>query len=98
MGVRQDRAPWRSCGSRPSRFRRKLDREIARLLAAQDAIDIGGGTAKDVYRAGSVGEQTAVSSKGRKVRDRGYVVTGRRRYNRRAMCDVEWTRRDDKAA
>ena len=40
---------------------RKLHREIARLLAAQDAIDIGGGTTIVVYRVGSVGEQTAFS-------------------------------------
>src|SRR5262252_1365416 len=39
---------------------RKLHREITRLLAAQDAIDIGGGTTKGVYQVGSVGKQTAV--------------------------------------
>ena len=44
-------------------FRRKLYREIARLRAAQDAIDIRGGATNDVYRVGSVGEQTAVSDK-----------------------------------
>src|SRR5262249_50406445 len=43
---------------------RKLHREIARLLAAQDAIDVGGGPTKGVYLVGSVGEQTAVSGKG----------------------------------
>ena len=42
---------------------RKLHREIARFLAAQDAIHIGGGTTKVVYPVGSVGEQTAVSGK-----------------------------------
>src|SRR6516225_6842862 len=40
---------------------RKLYREIARLLAAKDAIDIGGGTTQAVYRVFSVGEQAAVS-------------------------------------
>src|SRR6516162_8989440 len=40
---------------------RKLHREIARLLAAQDAIHIGGGTTIEVYLVGSVGEQTALS-------------------------------------
>src|SRR5262249_17025044 len=37
---------------------RKLHREIARLLAAQNAIDIGGGATKVVYPVDSVGEQT----------------------------------------
>src|SRR6516162_1057496 len=34
-------------------FCRKLHRKIARLLAAQNAIDIGGGTTKVVYHVGS---------------------------------------------
>src|SRR6516225_5286256 len=42
---------------------RELYREIARLLAAQDAIDISGGATKEVYLVDSVGEQTAVSGK-----------------------------------
>src|ERR1700731_4264784 len=42
---------------------RKLHREIGRLRAAQNAIDIGGGATKDVYRVDSVGEQAAVSGK-----------------------------------
>jgi hypothetical protein len=33
-------------------------------------IDIGGGAKKVVYRVGSVGEQTAVSGRGRKHIDR----------------------------
>src|SRR6516225_6670625 len=37
---------------------RQLHREIARLLAAQDAIDISGGAPKVVYLVDSVGEQT----------------------------------------
>src|SRR6516165_4763369 len=44
-------------------FHRKLHRQIAWLRAVQDAIDISGGTTKDVYAVGSVGEQTAVSGK-----------------------------------
>src|SRR5262252_7497772 len=35
-------------------FHRKLHREIARLCAAQNAVDIGGGATKDVYRVDSV--------------------------------------------
>ena len=42
---------------------RKLHRKIARLLAAQDAIQIGGGPTKAVYEVDSVGEQAAVPSK-----------------------------------
>src|SRR5262249_3907704 len=37
-------------------FGRKLHREIARLRAAQNAINIGGGATKEVYLVGSVGE------------------------------------------
>src|SRR5215831_13258278 len=44
-------------------FCRKLHREIARLRAAQNAIDISGGATPVVYLVGSVGEQTAVSGK-----------------------------------
>ena len=61
---------------------RKLHREIARLLTAQDAIDISGGATKDVYPVDSVGEQTPVSGKVRFVIDRQYVVSRRRRYDR----------------
>src|SRR6516225_4892585 len=46
-------------------FCRKLHREIARLLAAQNAIHIGGGATKEVYLVDSVGEQTAISGKDR---------------------------------
>src|SRR6516225_2117293 len=42
-------------------FRRQLHREITRLLAAQNAIDIGGGTTPVVSRVGSVEEQAAAS-------------------------------------
>ena len=42
-------------------FRRELHREIARLLAAQDAINISCGATIVVYLVGSLGEQTAVS-------------------------------------
>src|SRR6516164_3922768 len=44
---------------------RKLHREIARLLAAQDAIHIGGGATPGVYPVDSVGEQAAFSGEER---------------------------------
>src|SRR5262249_49009570 len=59
-------------------FHRKLHREIARLRAAQNAIDVAGGATKGVYQVGSVREQTAVSGEVRLVIDRRYVVSGRR--------------------
>src|SRR6478609_8062160 len=80
------------------KFRRKLHREIARLLAAQNAIDIGGGATKDIQRVGAIGEQAAASDKGRYVIDRRYVVSGRRQYYRRAMSEREHIWHDDKAA
>src|SRR5215471_5209234 len=55
---------------------RKLNGQLCRLRAAQDAIDISGGTTKGVYPVGSVGEQTAVSDKVRFDIDRRYVVSG----------------------
>src|SRR5262249_928376 len=45
------------------KFCGKLHREIARLLAAENAIHIGGGTTNGIYQVGSVGKQTAVSGK-----------------------------------
>jgi hypothetical protein len=70
---------------------RKLHREIAWLLAAQDAIHIGGGATHRVCLGGSVGEQATVSGKERLRIDRRYVVSGRRRYDRRAMRDREYS-------
>jgi hypothetical protein len=55
-----------------------------------------GDTTPVVSRVDSVRERTAVSSKGRKVRDRRYVVSGRRRYDRRAIH--EFIRHYDKTA
>jgi hypothetical protein len=42
---------------------RKLHRKIARLLAAQDAIDVRDGTMPKVYLVDSVREEAAVSGK-----------------------------------
>src|SRR5262249_2956501 len=44
-------------------FCRQLHWEIARLLAAQDAIDIGGGATKGLAQVDFVGEQAAASGK-----------------------------------
>jgi hypothetical protein len=76
----------------------RADEVIARLLAAQNAIDIGGGTTIAVYRVGSVGEQTALSGKVRIRIDGRYVVSGRCRYDRRAMRAREYFPYNDKAA
>src|SRR5262249_13125116 len=77
---------------------RKLHREIARLLAAQDAINIGGATTPDVYLIGSVGEQAAVSDKLSSPIDRRYLVPGRGQHERRTMHHIECIRHGDKAA
>src|SRR5262249_3086468 len=77
---------------------RELHREIARLFAAQNAIDIGGGTTPVVCSVESVGEQTAVPGPDRIRIDRRYLVSGRRQYDRHAMRDREHIRRGDKAA
>src|SRR6516225_704400 len=77
---------------------RKLHREIARFIAAQNAIHIGGGATVGLYPVGCVGEQAAVSDKLRLPIDRRYVVSGRRRYDLRAMHDREYVYYYDKAA
>src|SRR5262249_25410783 len=79
-------------------FGRKLHRKIARLLAAQNAINISGGATPGVSPVGSVGEQAAVPSKDRLAIDRRYVVAGRRQYDRRAMHQRESIRYDHKSA
>src|SRR5262249_26887042 len=77
---------------------RKLHWEIARLLAAQNAIDIGGGMDERIYLVGSVGEQAAVAGiVGERV-DRRYVVSRCRQYDGRTMRGHEWTRHDDETA
>src|SRR5262249_21664776 len=78
-------------------FRRQLHRQIARLLAAQNAIHIRGGATKDVYIVRSVGEQGAVSGKSSIRINRRYVVSGRRRYDRRAMRARECIPNNDNA-
>src|SRR5262249_1865464 len=76
----------------------KLHREIARLRATQDAIDIRRGTTKNIYRVWSIGKQTAVSGIERESINRRYVVSGRRQYDRRAMREQERILHHDKAA
>jgi hypothetical protein len=56
-----------------------------------------GGATPDVYPVDSVGEQAAVFGKVRSVIDRRYVVSGGRRYDRRAMHDGNSTRYDEPA-
>src|SRR5262249_4862769 len=80
------------------KFCRELHREIARLLAAQNAIDIGGGATPVVYLVDSVGEQAPFSGKERLRIDLRYLVSGRCRYDRRAMRDHGCIRHGDKAA
>jgi signal transduction histidine kinase len=48
-----------------------LNGQLRGLLAAQDAIDISGLATKDVYRVGSVGEQTALSDTGAAISRQG---------------------------
>ena len=72
--------------------------EITRLRAAQNAIDIGGSATNDVYPVDSVGEQATVPDKLRCPIDRRYLVSGRRRHERRAMQVREQIRQNDEAA
>jgi hypothetical protein len=63
MGVWQGQARWRSSVHDHLELGRNLHREIARLVAAQDAIHVSSGATIDVYKVRSVGEQAAVSGK-----------------------------------
>src|SRR5262249_41260106 len=79
-------------------FRWKLDRKIAGLGATQNAIDISAGATKGFYHVSSITGQTSISRKVRSPIGRRNVVSGRREYYRRAMCEREHIRHDDKAA
>src|SRR5262249_1832751 len=72
--------------------------KIARLLAAQNAIHIGGGATIEVYPVDSVGKQTAVSDKLRLEIHHGHVVSRRRYYDPRPRRDYECIRHVDDAA
>ena len=73
------------------------DAEIEMAITALGR-EPGGGTTKGVYPVDAVGEQAAVSGKVRLRIGRRYVVSGGRRYDRRAMRQHECIPRDDKAA
>ena len=105
VGAKQDRLRHRQaerlCGLEVDGhlvLRRQLNGQLRRLRAAQNAIDIGGGATPIGYLVDSVGEQTAVSGKDRLPIDRRYVVSDRRRHERRAMDVREQIRQDDEAA
>src|SRR5215471_7547552 len=99
MGVSQDRAPWRSCGSRPSRTWSETapeDRPASRRAGCDPHNRQRDG--RCLLGVGAVGEQAALSGNLRWRIDRRYLVSGRRRYDRRAMHGREYIRYDDKAA
>ena len=68
------------------------------VAALQNAMEIGGGATPDVYEIDSVGEQAAVSGNERGRINRRHIVSGSRRYDRRAMCERESTRYGEKPA
>src|SRR6202162_5134272 len=64
---------------------RKLNRQVGRLCATKNAIDIESRAAKHVHKVGCVGKQTAVSGKDSMKIDSRYIVSGCQQYDWRAM-------------
>ena len=96
--VSQDRAPWRSCGSRPSRTWSGTapgDRPASRRAEC----DRHKWRHDEASLPGRVRRKASRRLWHRRVPvDRRYVVSGRRQYDRRAMRVRECIRHDDKAA
>jgi hypothetical protein len=63
------------------KFGRQLNRQVCRLCATENAIDVGGRAAILIEVVCSVGKQTAVSYEGSIIIDRRYIVSGCHRYN-----------------
>jgi hypothetical protein len=49
MSAHRGQAPWRSSYEHGLVFHRQLHRQIGRLLALKDAVDVGGGAASMAY-------------------------------------------------
>src|SRR5262245_5112355 len=83
---------------RKLKFSRLLDRKLAWLLAAQDAIDIRGSAPEYIVRIGPVRHQPAFPDKRAIGVNRGKPVTRRRCGDQFVMRDGERLRRNDQAA
>jgi hypothetical protein len=79
-------------------FRWRLHRQVGRLLALEDAIDITRGAPELIDLIGSIADQSAACDIVPVRVDRGQTVLGHKRDNQIAMNDRKSSRRDDEAA
>src|SRR5262245_4969468 len=70
-------------------FGRRLYREVSRLLALEDAIDVAGGAPMQVDSVGPVGDETSVCDKTALEVDRRQLMPVRQRDDQLAMSQRE---------
>ena len=77
---------------------RRLHRQVGRLLALEDAVDVAGRAPVLVDLISPIGDQAAGRDEGAIVVDRGQPVPGRQRDDQIAMNERRPARRHDQAA
>jgi hypothetical protein len=79
-------------------LRRRLHRQVGRLLALENAIDVAGRPPVWIDRIRPVGDQAASHGVKAQRVDRGQPMSCRKRYDQFAMKDREPARLDNQAA
>ena len=77
---------------------RRLHRQVGRLLALEDAIDVAGRAAELVHEIIPVGDQATAGDEVASVIDRGQLMPGRKRDDQLAMTYRQRARRHYQAA
>src|SRR5208282_6228500 len=77
------------------KFGRQLDRQVGRLGASEDAIDVGHGATKDVSLVGSIGKQPALSNSDNRWIDHRHIVSSCEQYDCFPMDEQKSVRGDD---
>src|SRR5206468_99578 len=77
---------------------RRLHRQVGRLLAFEDAIDVSGRAPELVEKIGAIADQTADGAVKASIVDGGHSVSGRKRDDQLAMGSRRWASRHDQAA
>ena len=79
-------------------LRRRLHRQVGRLLALEDAIDIAGRAPMQVDRIGPVGDKTSICDETALKVDRWQLVPVCERNDQIAISQREGARREDHTA
>src|SRR6516225_2940972 len=79
-------------------FRRLLDRQVARLLALEDAADINPGLTIHVRKAAIIAHQAPGRGEFAKLKDRGHAMTHRQRGEMFAAADEQSVGADHETA